>query len=259
MKKVFVILLSLLLIAQFAVFAGADAQYSTAGDLYQAWMAAQPDWRQNPYPEYVCGVWSTDGGINNLTIAVTKDEAGEAGKAEILDLLENDESVAFTYQSYSYAELLAARLEIETQLGKDNGMHSIGIYEMQNHIGVGIDETHPKAEGFMQKLLKEYGNMVCIELSTGPINTLEDIAYVDIGGTVEQGPSHLWILLLAGTMVLCTGGFFLLRQRRLAVQTANGEVQTASSLSRKQTAQLVRQSTAEPHPEALKELLKKLP
>jgi len=259
MKKVFAILFSLLLMSQLAVFAGADAQYSTAGDLYQAWMSTQPDWRQNPYPEYVCGVWSTDGGLNNLTIAVTKDEAGEAGKAEILELIENDESVTFTYQSYSYAELLAARLEIERQLGKDNGMHSIGIYEMENHIGVGIDETHPKAEAFMQKLLKEYGDMVHIEISTGPINTLEETTLVDIGGTAEQGPSHLWILLLAGSMALCVGGFFLLRQRSLAVQTANGPVQTASSLSRKQAEQLAQQCTAEPGQEVLEEILRRLP
>jgi len=205
------------------------------------------------------GVWSTDGGLNNLTIAVTKDEAGEAGKAEILELIENDESVTFTYQSYSYAELLAARLEIERQLGKDNGMHSIGIYEMENHIGVGIDETHPKAEAFMQKLLKEYGDMVHIEISTGPINTLEETTLVDIGGTAEQGPSHLWILLLAGSMALCVGGFFLLRQRSLAVQTANGPVQTASSLSRKQAEQLAQQCTAEPGQEVLEEILRRLP
>lgn len=256
MKKVFVILLSLLLVLQLAVFAGADAQYSTAWDLYQAWMSAQPDWRQNPYPEYVCGVWSTDGGTNNLTIAVTKDEAGEAGKSEILELLENDESVTFTYQTYSYAELLAARLEIEAQLGKDNGMHSIGIYEMENQIFVGIDETNPNAEAFMKDLLKKYGDMVCIELSTGPVNTLEEL---DIGGTVVHRTNNLWILLLAGTMVLCAGGFFLLRQRKLAIQTADGPVQTTSSLSRRQTAQLARQSTAAPHPETLKKLLKKLP
>ena len=259
MKKIFVMILSLLLIAQLAVFAGADAQYSTAWDLYQAWMSAQPDWTVSAYPEYVCGVWSTDGGTNNLTIAVTKDEAGEAGKSEILELLENDESVTFTYQTYSYAELLTARLKIEKQLGRNNGMHSIGIYEMENQIFVGIDETNPNAEAFMKDLLKKYGDMVCIELSTGPVNTLEDTTYVDVGGTVEQGPGHLWILLLAGMMAICGSGFFLLRQRKLAVQTADGPVQTTSSLSRRQTAQLARQSTAEPRPETLKKLLKKLP
>lgn len=256
MKKVFVMLLSLLCALQLTLFASAAAQYSTAWDLYQAWMSAQPDWRQNPYPEYVCGVWSTDGGTNNLTIAVTKDEAGEAGMAEILELIENDDSVTFTYQSHSYAELLAARLEIESHFHEDNGMHSIGIYEMENQIFVGIDETNPNAEAFIKDLLKIYGDMVCIELSTGPVNTLEEL---DIGGTVVHRTNNLWILLLAGTMILCAGGFFLLRQRKLAIQTADGPVQTVSSLSRSQTEVLARQCTAKPSEKVLNDILEKLP
>lgn len=256
MKKIFVMILSLLLIAQLSVFAGADTQYSTAWDLYQAWMSAQPDWRQNPYPEYVCGVWSTNGGTDNLTIAVTKDGAGEAGKAEILELIENDDSVTFTYQTYSYAELLTARLKIEKQLGRNNGMHSIGIYEMENRIFVGVDETNPNAAAFMQKLATEYGDLVVIEISSGPINTLE---YLDVGAPVTQSPNYFWILLLAGMMALCAGGYLLLRQRKLAIQTADGPVQTVASLSRSQTEELARQCTAEPAPETLKKLLKKLP
>lgn len=256
MKKVFVMLLSLLLALQLAVSVGAAAQYSTAWDLYQAWMSAQPNWTVSAYPEYVCGVWSTDGGTNNLTIAVTKDEAGEAGKAEILELIENDESVTFTYQTYSYAELLTARLKIEKQLGRNNGMHSIGIYEMENQIFVGIDETNPNAEAFMKDLLKKYGDMVCIELSTGPVNTLEEL---DIGGTVVHRTNYLWILLLAGTMILCAGGFFLLRQRKLAVQTADGHVQTVASLSCSQTEELARQCTAEPSEKTLNNILEKIP
>ena len=76
-----------------------EGKYATMGELYQAWGGYEG------YPDYICGVWSTDGGMSNMTVAVTKDKAGERGKEEILSLLENPNSVTFTYQSYSYQEL----------------------------------------------------------------------------------------------------------------------------------------------------------
>ena len=64
-----------------------EGKYATMGDLYQAWGGYEG------YPDYICGVWSTDGGMSNMTVAVTKDKAGERGKEEILSLLESPNSV----------------------------------------------------------------------------------------------------------------------------------------------------------------------
>ena len=52
-------------------------------------------WCTDGYPDYVTGIWSTDGSSYNLTLGVTNDAAGEAGKQEILDQIEDDASVAF--------------------------------------------------------------------------------------------------------------------------------------------------------------------
>ena len=59
------------------------AEFADANALFQYWYSTQETPSASPYPDYVCGVWSTDGTTDHLTIAVTKDEAGEAGKSEI--------------------------------------------------------------------------------------------------------------------------------------------------------------------------------
>ena len=87
-----------------------DGKYSTMGALYQAWGGDMG------YPDYVCGVWSTDGGMSNMTVAVTKNDAGEKGKEEILSMLTNTDSVTFVYQVYRYSELLAVNEEIVEQM-----------------------------------------------------------------------------------------------------------------------------------------------
>ena len=86
-----------------------DGKYSTMGALYQAWGGYEG------YPDYVCGAWSTDGGMDNLTVAVTDDKAGEQGREEILSQLQDHSSVTFTTQTYSYRQLQQVMDEIVTE------------------------------------------------------------------------------------------------------------------------------------------------
>ena len=170
MKKT--LLVSLILTLILSVTALADNEYATAGDLYQAWYAENG--YENPYPDYITGVWSADGSMDRLVFGVTKDERGVDGKEEILRLVADDSTVSFTYQSYSYAELLAIQREIEPLMGDEYGAYACGIYDMENVLKISIDETNPKAEEFMADLFARYGDQVAFEKLDGKTVLLTD-------------------------------------------------------------------------------------
>ena len=71
MKKFVTFLFAILLICSCSVIASAEeGKYDTAGDLYEAWYETLPD--------YICGVWSTDGGASNLTFGIQNTELGKS-------------------------------------------------------------------------------------------------------------------------------------------------------------------------------------
>lgn len=170
MKKT--LLFSLILSLTLSVTALADNEYATAGDLYQAWFAENG--YENPYPDYITGVWSEGGTESALVFGVTKDERGEAGKEEILRLVADDSTVDFAYQTYSYAELLAVQREIEPLMGDEYGVYACGIYDMENVLKISIDETNPKAEEFMADLFARYGDQIAFEKLDGKTVLLTD-------------------------------------------------------------------------------------
>lgn len=195
MKKT--LLVSLILTLILSIAALADNEYATAGDLYQAWYAEN---YENPYPDYISGVWSADGSMDRLVFGVTKDERGEAGKEEILRLVADDSTVSFTYQSHSYAELLAIQREIEPLMGDEYGVYACGIYDMENVLKISIDETNPKAEEFMTDLFARHGDRVAFEKMDGKIVLMEDTAAAasrDGGGSTVSAALGLLAILLA--------------------------------------------------------------
>ena len=143
------------------------AKYMTMADLYQDWYASGK--YEYNYPDYVCGVWTETGDMSELVVAVTKDEAGEKGKEEILSLIENDDSVKFTYQSYTYKELRQVQDEITSIMGDGTGIYGIGVNETENRLEAYIDITNPNAETVMWKFLGAYGDMIVFETGDGNI------------------------------------------------------------------------------------------
>lgn len=156
------------------------AKYLTMGDLYQAWCASG-EYEYN-YPDYVCGVWTETGDMSELVVAVTKDEAGEAGKEEILSLIENDDSVKFTYQSYSYKELRQVQDEISSFMGDESGIYGLGVYEMENKVHADIDMSNPNAEMYVEKLLGQYGDMLVFEAGNGITLDAATVGIIDNAG-----------------------------------------------------------------------------
>ena len=159
------------------------AKYMTMGDLYQAWY----DMYEYRYPDYVCGVWTETGDMSELVVAVTKDEAGEKGKEEILSLIENDDSVKFTYQSYSYKELRQVQEEISPLMGDSSGIFGLGVSEMENKVHADIDMSNPNAESVVEKLLAQYGDKVVFQAGGGITLDAETEGYVNSAGGDMDG------------------------------------------------------------------------
>ena len=206
-----------------------DGKYSTMGALYQAWGG----WEG--YPDYVCGVWSTDGGMDNLTVAVTKDEAGERGKAEILSQLKNHDTVTFTTQTYRYSELLQVMEEITAQMGGDSPIVGCGVYEMENKVGVTLLETAETAEDTAEALLKKYGDRITVEAGS---MSYEATLYQDRG----MGPSLTGIVLF---VLLMTVGLTV-TLRSPARVTNTGKVVAGGKPTAAQVESALRESTETP-------------
>ena len=243
MKKLFVLLIiSVLLLGSFSNFVSAEtAKYATAGDLYQAWEGICPD--------YVCGVWSTDGGINNLTFGVQNNEEGNAGKQEILELIENDSSVTFVYQEFSRNYLLQIQKEIDNEyMGKENGLVWTGLYDMDNCIKFGVKEEKkddPKTQKMVEEILNKYGNAVGVEYTDGIFLFVEDNLPVynnlHIYDSKEKDTQPFLILGIGLAVILMIGVFFVVVKRKnmMVLQTNIG---TTASVSHKKVEDMIKES-----------------
>ena len=220
----------------------AEGKYVTMGDLYQAWGGYEG------YPDYICGVWSTDGGMSNMTVAVTKDKAGERGKEEILSLLENPNSVTFTYQSYSYQELQEVNEAIVSRMmAGDQSIVACGIYEMENKVHISVLETAENAEETAQALVKTYGDKVMVELGSMVFDTTMEETY-------DRGVPGVLLVLAAAAVLLGVTVAVKLPARL----TSAGKVITERPMSRRQVEKLVAKSTEIPSQRLEEQIQKRL-
>lgn len=216
--------------------AAGENAFKTAGDLFQYWMSGK-SFPESPYPDYVTGVWSTDGGMDNLTIGVTKDDAGEAGKAEILSCIEDDSTVTFTYQSFPHHELMKVQGNLVTSMNDETGAYGMGVHEMENRVVISINVSAPGAEAFMEECFAAYGDRVAFEEGEGIFLTLE--TGVDGTGDIpatglvhETGlekPNLLPLVCLLAALLLSVGVLTVLKNRRsrTAVTAEGAQVTTA--------------------------------
>ena len=219
-----------------------EGKYATMGELYQAWGGYEG------YPDYICGVWSTDGGMSNMTVAVTKDKAGERGKEEILSLLENPNSVTFTYQSYSYQELQEVNEAIVSRMmAGDQSIVACGIYEMENKVHISVLETAENAEETAQKLVKTYGDKVMVELGSMVFDTTMEETY-------DRGVPGVLLVLAAAAVLLGITVAVKLPARL----TSAGKVITERPMSRRQVEKLVAKSTEIPSQRLEEQIQKRL-
>lgn len=245
MKKLFCTLLALLLCLAPALAAFADGEpYENAYELYASWDA---------YPDYLAGVWSTDGSYNRLTFGLIEN-AGEAEKEEILSQVRDKDTVSFAEGcKYSYAELRAVREALDTYLREgESGAYGMGIDESENRLIVEIDASAPGAAEFMARVAAEYGDMVEFEAGSGAAAEDSTVEYVGsdaaqpdplepplavepmapgmqaapaVGvltelGTERQGAAYWLPAVLAVCLIL--GGLVVLKQKGLIFRAAEG-------------------------------------
>lgn len=163
---IIVIMLVCLLNCVNKIFASEVPKFRIAYELLDYWYGI---YGEEMYPDYICGVWTETGSAENMVFGITKDEKGEEGKEEILNMIEDDSSVSFVYQSYSYRELKKVQEEITEYLDFDKGIYGCGIYDNQNQIGIDININNPDALETAKEISRKYPGMITLEDSDGMI------------------------------------------------------------------------------------------
>lgn len=253
MKRILVLAMCFLVVCSYTVLASADngGIYENAGELYAAWTS------QNCLPDYITGVWSTDGGYENLTFGVVKGEDGEKGRQEILSLVRNDASVTIVYQTYSRNYLYRIQRQIEDAYFEAGlGLVAAGVKERENIIGFWIHKDYAENAdtlAMIQQVTAQYGNVV-------------SFSYVDaypqfVAGTqpaptspmlVMPNPqNHMTPFVFAfGLCMIVLAFFFLIeRPRRLAMAAAVARtpvVTIEQSIRQKQVEEAIRTTQVKP-------------
>ena len=206
MKRLCIPLLTLLL-ALSCTTAAFAADFADGQALYQHWMSSWTDDTKSPYPEYVCGVWTEDGG-KTLTIALTRDPAGERGQWTIQDMVDDPDSIIFHSQRYSYQELLDVQQALLPRLG-ESGLNGMGIQQMDNQLVLTIDTGHPDSEAFMKECFEQYRDRIRFEDGTVSL-TAEDLGIGVTRGRrlwveVEESPLTYTLVAILLILMLVTG------------------------------------------------------
>lgn len=272
------------------------AKYLNMGELYNSWFRNEE--YKYGYPDYVCGVWTETGDMSELVVAVTKDEKGNAGKEEILSLIEDDNSVKFVYQIYSYTELRDIQEEL-SPLMSDNGVYGLGVDEMNNKVSMVVNMEHPNIQEFMKKCFEQYGDKVCFEAgseivlqSADVVETDADIgavtfanensltSSVDFGsvvtkeetlmppveegaivtiGAVENKADNPWIFAVCVVVVVFLAGIVFALSKNKAKQTTAGTIVGGdTALSFKETERLVAESEETPSDSVFETVMKEI-
>ncbi len=240
-KKFCFLIICVILMCIISVPVFAADEYANADELYQSWGDIRPD--------YITGVWSTDGGLYNLTFGICADADVNAVKEEILSLVKDDKSVSFAVQKYSYNELNAINDELlayfpSPENDVDYGLISLGVYEMENMVQIGILEARkddPVTASFVKEITEKYGDAVRITYG-------ENYFYTTIGidsAIPDTSFPEVWFTL-AAAVLLCFIGVFLYvkkKQSTVVLQTVGGEAVTESEpLTTKEVEAMVRDS-----------------
>lgn len=160
MKRFILLAMCFLVMCACAVMVSAEdiGTYENAGQLYEAWVS------QGGVPDYISGVWSTDGSRENLTFGVVKGEAGEAGRQEILALVRDDSTVTIVYQTYSRNYLWRIQeAVVDAYFEKGLGLVTAGVSEYENKL---CFEVHTDFAGnadtlaMIQQVTGQYGEAV---------------------------------------------------------------------------------------------------
>ncbi len=233
MKKLIILLAAFLV---FSVTVSAqEAVYNSAGDLFAAW--------DENFPDYICGVWSTNGGTKNLTFGIPENELGEAGKQEILDLIEDDSTASFVYQKYSKNYLLSIMKDMDEYFEKHLGLTFAGVNDWDNRVTLGIikerAENDEQTKAMINELREKYGDAIEIEHT----NSYVTLYTTDVKNEILSGKGYMFFTSAAALIFAFAAALGFTAMRRRALVTSNGETVTAEHhITKKQTKDLIKNS-----------------
>ena len=247
MKKTIIFLITILLLQTLPIgFSAEEAQYETVFDLLQLW-------GQNGYPDYVCGIWSNDGSIYNLSVGIVEGEESEKGKAEILDLIKDDDSVTFVTMKYNRNYLCSIQEYIDSFFKSDIGLITTGLYEEENIIKIEIHKDYSDNEQtaeFIEHIKETFGDAVQVEFTDLIIKATAGIDTITpTFPTPEKKQSfetYLYISAAILTVLTATMFFFFGRKKARLMQTAEGQTLVQTKFSEKKIIEEVKTSKVSP-------------
>lgn len=263
MKKAVVCLLTLVLLLTSVNAVAAESRFDTAGEMYSYFQA------HGKFPDYFCGMWSTDGSMYKMTISVLDTEEGEKGKQEILDWVRDDEGITFTYAEYSLNFLWQIHDEAVGYFKADAGVVSAAVCDDKNIIEVGILEEYKdneKTKEIIKSLSDKYGDAVsvkytdlnyCIDEVTGVVTPAEKLVFAT--DTADGNFKVYLIFAVAAFLMAGTLCFVVMNYRRKSLVTPDGHTVTVNrKLSRKQIEAMVKAREAEVPPDLKDRVFKEI-
>lgn len=236
MRKIMIFVVAAIMTAVLSISAAAESTSYPYKDAYELFSA----WDRHGYPDYITGVWSTNGGREHLTFGIVESCDTDAVKDEILYLVEDVSTVTFTEQKYSYNYLCSIQEELELTWGFSDeiAMLSLGVDVWENCVEVGIDfeAINPATEEFMKDCTERYGDA---------INIVEGVHAVTLMSRPDPTP---WIIC-AACVFMAIGAAVVIVARSKLRANADGTVTIHKHLSGKQVAALVKDSAVQPSQE----------
>lgn len=256
MKKLFIFLLTLVLLFVPLNVCALENRFETAHDFYCYFTA------HHKFPDYVCGVYSENGGLKHLTIMVLEGEEGQKGKEEILYWIKDDSTVSFSYGKYSYNYLSSIQDEVVKCFGTDTGFVAAAVSDNRNLVEVGVlkeRKDSEKTNELISELTEKYGDAICF-FYTDLIYT-----YDDIGGanntfdtiTVSENTFFsLWLfvgVLLVLLVVVVALWLVTVSHRKKLLVTVQGHTKDLSNKFSNKKIEAMVQNTQEDVPLELEE------
>ena len=242
--------------------------FENAGALYEYWTS------KDCLPNYITGVWSSDGGYTNLTFGVTNDEAGQEGAKQILALVADDSTVAIAYQTYALHYLYDIQADIEKYLEDDIGFKGVGAYFSTNRIEVDVDQERiddPETNAVISALTEKYGDAVFFRFTSakyvftiGPANGPASGYYNQILNPINNHTKSQMPLLFAMTAmsVACLVALFFseYKRRKLLILLTNTGTVTTPQVKASYNAieKAVKKAFSAPSPETDAVILNKI-
>ena len=246
MKRVLISLVCVMLILCNACSNKPDKNTST-GSKYHSAGVMYREWQQKNYlPDYIYGVWSTDGSSNNLTFGIPDNEAGNAGMQEILALVYDDSTVSFAYQQYSRSYLWQIMDEINQTYTQNPAFEGARPNEKENCIKVYLSKDMQHLESTQnaaRELAEKYGDAIQIEYA----NLTAILTQYPLPPATQSHSRDVFLLMTIGlSIIMMTATGYVVRRRRLVLlmQTSEGiAAVSAAPLTNQRIAKMVKHSS----------------